>query len=63
MVFRRVFWDRGVLFGACHCLIRARWQRPGAGYLLAWQPALISSVPNPGDNCMQCAAERCARSG
>ena len=39
MVFRRVFWDRGVLFGACHCLIRAL-AKTGRGLSACRQPAL-----------------------
>ena len=33
MVFRRVLWNRGVLFSSCHYLIRSL-PKPGAGYLL-----------------------------
>jgi uncharacterized membrane protein len=61
-------WFFAVFFGTAVCCLAlaiasfVRWQRPGAGYLLAGSSAL-SHRYDPGDNCMQCAAERCARSG
>jgi len=57
--FAVFFWDRGVLFGACHFLVRSL-AKTGRGLSARRQPAL-SHRYDPGDNRMQRAAERCAR--
>ena len=59
--FAVFFWDRGVLFGACHYLIRSL-AKTGGGLSARRQPD-PSHRYDPGDNCVQCATERCARSG
>jgi uncharacterized protein (TIGR02246 family) len=59
MVFRRVFWDRVVLFGACDYLIRLL-AKTGRG-LSARRQSALSHWHDHCDNRVQRAAERCAR--
>src|SRR6266481_1644037 len=58
VVFRRVFWDRCVLFGACHYLIcsLAKTRRG----LSARRQSALSRWHDRRDNRTQRAAERCA---
>jgi uncharacterized membrane protein len=59
--FAVFFGDRGVLFGACHYLIHSL-AKAGGGLSARRQPD-PSHRYDLGDNCVQCAPERCARSG
>lgn len=61
VVFRRVFWDRGVLSGACHYLIRSLAKNRRG--LSPRRQSALSHWHDHRDNRVQRAAERGARRG